>query len=168
MSSTRARALYPYFVDSLNFAEITTCHRLAAYVAQLGHESNGLLYFEELADGSAYQGRLGNLNPGDGRRYKGRGPIQLTGRTNYRNAGAALGRPFEETPERVGMPSGGFAAAAWYWKTYVGNAAADAATTAGFDRTTVAINGCGGVITRCNGVGDRRKRWRTARETLGC
>ena len=56
---------------------------------QLAHESVSLRYFEEIASGSAYEGRrdLGNIHPGDGVRYKGRGPIQLTGRSNYRVAG---------------------------------------------------------------------------------
>lgn len=170
VSPTRAAALYPYFLSSLSIASINSCLRVAAFVAQVGHESAGLLYFEELADGSAYEGRidLGNTQPGDGRRFKGRGPIQLTGRTNYRAAGTALGRLFESRPEEVGMPSGGFQAAAWYWMTRVGNSDADAGTQAGLDRTTIAINGCGGAISGCNGVEDRRQRWVQARALLGC
>ena len=69
-----------------------------------------LRYFEEIASGAAYEGRtdLGNTQPGDGKRYKGRGPIQLTGRSNYRSAGIALGLPLEESPELVTFPSAGF------------------------------------------------------------
>lgn len=170
VSPTRASALYPYFIASLSVASINTCLRLAAFAAQVGHESAGLLYFEELASGSQYEGRtdLCNTQPGDGRRYKGRGPIQLTGRCNYENAAAQLGRSFSTQPEEVGMPSGGFEATAWYWKTYVNNDDADEGSQAGFDRITVAINGCGGVISNCNGVTDRRNRWLTARNLLGC
>lgn len=170
VSPTRASALHPYFLDSLSTASINNCLRIAAYSAQIGHESAGLLYFEEIADGSQYEDRtdLGNTEPGDGRRYKGRGPIQLTGRFNYRSAGESLGRAFESRPEEVGMPSGGFEAAAWFWRTRVDNADADAGTQEGFDKITVAINGCGGVITNCNGVTDRRNRWSQARQLLGC
>lgn len=154
----------------MSVASINSCLRLAAYAAQLGHESVGLLYFEEIHDGSNYEGRedLGNTEPGDGRRYKGRGPIQLTGRFNYRSAGNALNRPFEDFPESVGMPSGGFESTAWYWSTFVDNADADEGSQDGFDRITVAINGCGGNIAKCNGVSDRRSRWTAARNLLGC
>lgn len=63
----------------------TTKKRLYYFLAQIGHESGGLAYFSELADGSAYEGRvdLGNTIKGDGKRYKGRSPIQLTGSFNY-------------------------------------------------------------------------------------
>lgn len=139
-------------------------------MAQIAHESAGLLYFEELADGSAYEGRvdLGNTQPGDGKRYKGRGPIQLTGRNNYGLAGVALVRSFLDDPESVGMPSGGFQAAMWYWSTFVDNSDADAGTQNGFDSITIAINGCGGKIENCNGVPDRRTRWYAARALIGC
>lgn len=170
ISPKRASALYPYFLSSLTVADITTCNRLAAFVAQVGHESVGLLFFEELSDGLDYEfnGDLGNTEPGDGPRFKGRGPLQLTGRDNYGRAGASLGRTFLTEPEQVGMPSGGFDAAAWYWKTNVKNSDADEATESGLDRITVAINGCGGNISGCNGVDDRRNRWRLARSVLRC
>lgn len=170
ISPARASALYPYFLDSLAVADISTCLRIAAFSAQVGHESAGLLYFEEIADGSQYEGNaeLGNTQEGDGRRYKGRGPLQLTGRFNYGAAGFGLGRSFVDVPEEVGMPSGGFLAASWYWGNRVNNADADEGTVAGLDRITVAINGCGGNIIYCNGVDDRRARWTVARGLLGC
>jgi putative chitinase len=63
---------------------INTPLRQAHFLAQVGHESGGFIYNEELASGEAYNGRadLGNTHPGDGPRFKGRGLIQLTGRAN--------------------------------------------------------------------------------------
>jgi putative chitinase len=66
--------------------------RVAAFIAQLIHESGGLRYVREIATGSAYEGRadLGNHYKGDGVKFKGRGLIQITGRSNYTAASHAL------------------------------------------------------------------------------
>ncbi len=60
------------FNEALFAAECTTVNRVAMWCAQVGHESGGLRYMEEIADGSAYEGRLdlGNTQPGDGRRSR--------------------------------------------------------------------------------------------------
>lgn len=65
--------------------DIVNQHRLAAWLATLAVESGELRYEQEIASGAAYEGRidLGNTHPGDGERFKGRGRIQITGRTNY-------------------------------------------------------------------------------------
>jgi putative chitinase len=75
--------------------EIDTPTRIAHFMAQIGHESGGLRWLEEIADGSAYEGRfdLGNTQPGDGRRFKGAGAIQLTGRANYESFSEFIGDP---------------------------------------------------------------------------
>ncbi len=114
--------------------------RSAAFLAQLAHESGELRYMEEIASGSQYEGRkdLGNVNPGDGKRYKGRGPIQLTGRANYRLAGAALGLDLEGNPLQVADPMIGMQVAGWFWTRNHLNDLADARH---FEAITRAING---------------------------
>lgn len=91
--------------------------RLIHFLAQLAHESGNFRYMEEIASGAAYEGRkdLGNVNKGDGVRYKGRGPIQLTGRANYRRYGQQLGIDFENNPEIVALPSVGLLVACKFW-----------------------------------------------------
>lgn len=101
--------------------------RLAHFMAQLAHESGGFRYMEEIASGAAYEGRadLGNVLPGDGKLYKGRGPIQLTGRANYRRVGRMIGVDLESHPEIVARPSVGLWVACIYWTDRGLNALAD-------------------------------------------
>ena len=98
---------------------------LAAFLAQCSHETGGFRTLGEIWGPSrqqmTYQGRMGNVNPGDGYRYRGRGFIQLTGRNNYRAAGKDLGLPLEDKPEMVENPSIAAKTAVWYWKKYVSN-----------------------------------------------
>jgi len=133
--------------------------RLAHFMAQLSHESGGFRYMEEIASGQAYEGRanLGNTVSGDGKRYKGRGPIQLTGRANYRAYGRAVGIGFEDHPEIVAVPSIGLHVACEYWKTKGLNALADADDVLGI---TKKING--GV----NGLEDRKRYLQKAKDLL--
>lgn len=71
----------------------------------------------EAVANAVYSHRMGNGPPedGDGWRYRGRGPIQITGRENYRHAGAALGLPLEEHPELLAQVRPGLRSAVWYW-----------------------------------------------------
>jgi putative chitinase len=97
---------------------ITTPLQMAHFIAQVGHESGSLLYDEEIASGAAYEGRrdLGNTQPGDGKRYKGRGLIQLTGRANYVAFSKATGVDYVQHPEIVGDdPMISAEAAGWFW-----------------------------------------------------
>lgn len=97
---------------------ITTPLQMAHFIAQVGHESGSLLYNEEIASGAAYEGRkdLGNTKAGDGRRFKGRGLIQLTGRANYTAYSKYTGIDYVADPERVGSdPLVSVDVACWFW-----------------------------------------------------
>jgi len=91
---------------------------LASFMGQVSHESGGFHYLEELASGEAYEGRkdLGNTQKGDGKRYKGRGYIQLTGRENYRTYGKELGLDLEGNPDLAAKPEVAEKIAIAYWK----------------------------------------------------
>lgn len=111
------------FADALSSScrerDITTPRVLGSYLGHLAWESSELQRWEEVADGSAYEGRLslGNTEPGDGRRFKGRGPIQLTGRANHAACGLALGLDLVNHPELLLEPGPGCRSAAWFWWT---------------------------------------------------
>lgn len=154
-------SLLPGYLKAMRAANITNVNRAAMFAAQLGHESVGLRYMEEIADGSAYEGRadLGNTQPGDGRRFKGRGPIQLTGRNNHRaftrwaNSNGISDRNFEAEPHLLSDPEFGFLAASYYWTVARPdiNALADRGDLEGVTRR---ING------GTNGLADRARRYR--------
>jgi len=106
-----------YLGQAMDPYEINTVRRAACFLGQLALESGELRYWEELASGEAYEGRrnLGNTEPGDGPRFKGRGPIQLTGRANYQAFQDATGLAVIDHPEKVATPKVGFYTAVWYW-----------------------------------------------------
>lgn len=165
----RLDAVYPHLLAAMSEGQITTPIREAAFLAQCGHESGAFRYMEELADGSAYEGRksLGNNSPGDGKRYKGRGPIQLTGKTNYWLAGISLGLDFIGHPEQVATYPVGFRVAVWFWTSNGLNKLADAlpagaAREAAFDAITRKVNG------GLNGKADRDQYFARACMVLGC
>lgn len=160
LAEDKARALLPFLNAAMREAAINTPERAAAWLAQLAHESAEFRYFEEEATGAEYEGRvdLGNTQVGDGKLFKGRGPIQLTGRANYRAAGAALGLDLEGSPEQVATPAVGFRTAAWYWTSHGLN---DLADQGAFASITEAING------GLNGEDSREAYWARAKLVLG-
>ncbi len=124
----------------------------AMFLAQMAHESGNFRYDEEIASGEAYEGRsdLGNNQPGDGVRYKGRGYIQLTGRANYRDYGNRLGVDLENNPDLAKDPNIAADIAIAYWQQRVDRNAARAG-----DVRTVTKNINGGL----NGLADRQNKF---------
>lgn len=142
-------------------SDVTTVLRAAMFWAQMGHESDSLQTYEEYASGDAYEGRvdLGNIQVGDGRRFKGRGIVQCTGRANYAlfsqwaydNGHSATPDQFVRFPERVAQLENAFLVAVWYWTTQRPlNTLADAGDVVGATR---AIQGGSG------GLADRQARY---------
>ncbi|MGY2160982.1 glycoside hydrolase family 19 protein, partial [Pseudomonas tolaasii] len=86
----------------------------------------------------AYGGRMGNAAPGDGWKYRGRGLIQVTGKSNYTACGDALGLDLASSPERLEQPQYAALSAAWYWATNGLNTLADGGDLKGI---TQRING---------------------------
>lgn len=106
---------------------INTVTRQGHFLAQLIHESGAFRYTKEIASGEAYEGRidLGNTEPGDGVRFKGRGYIQLTGRDNYTKYSLAVGEDFIENPDKLSVLPHAALSAGWFWKTRGLNELAD-------------------------------------------
>lgn len=163
----RYRALLPAFLGAMRQAQCTNMARATMWCAQLGHESVGLRHMREIADGSQYEGRgdLGNTQPGDGVRFAGRGPIQVTGRHNYtqlsRWAHAQGYVPtatfFVDNPRELESDKYGFLGAVWYWT--VARPGINAMCDAGdINGVTKAING------GLNGLDDRKTRWNRCKQ----
>lgn len=146
--------------DTMAKYQINTPARVAMFLAQLAHESGSLRYVEEIASGEAYEGRkdLGNTEPGDGKRFKGRGLIQITGRANYRAVGKALAYDFLSDPEAMEKPGAAAMVSGWFWDAKGLNAWADKGD---FKRVTKIINGA------YNGLKDRLEHWYRCQKALG-
>lgn len=144
--------------------EINTPARQAAFLAQVGHETGSFRWIREIWGPTPaqlrYEGRadLGNIQPGDGKRFLGRGLIQVTGRANYTRAAAALGIDCVSHPELLEEPIHATRSAGDFWRTRGLNESADAGE---FERITKRING------GLNGYTDRCVRWDQAKRVLG-
>lgn len=143
--------------------QINTPLRIAHFLAQVAHESGCLRYSEELASGEAYEGRanLGNTHVGDGVKFKGRGLIQLTGRTNYTAFAEYLNNADILTNPAIVATNPEWAAetAGWFWDTHRLNEYADRNDAAGI---TKIING------GLNGLSDRLACLVNCKSALGC
>lgn len=162
--------------------EINTAVRIGAFIAQVGHESGRLQFVREIWNPKQcpwqlrYEGRadLGNTQPGDGFKFRGRGLIQITGRKNYRLCGAALGIPLENKPELLEIPEYAAMSSGWFWVQGAGlNLSNTAKARLGegcnlnliadkgdFEGITLAVNG------GTNGWADRLALYNKAEEVL--
>ncbi|WP_310335347.1 glycoside hydrolase family 19 protein [Pseudomonas corrugata] len=159
----RAGVFAPVLNTAMQRYQIVGTKRVAAFIAQIGHESGQLVYVREIWGPTpaqrGYEGRkdLGNTAAGDGFKYRGRGLIQVTGRANYAACGEALGVDLVNQPELLEEPQYACMSAAWFWSTKGLNTLADAGD---FERITRRING------GLNGQDDRLALWKKATEVL--
>ena len=162
------RALYlPHLNAAMQANGVTTLLRIAGFVAQLAHESGEFRWMEEIwgptdaqrryEPPNALAAKLGNTQAGDGLRFKGRGPIQITGRFNYAKYGGLLGIDLIADPPRAAAPDVAFATAGLFWKTNGLNQLADAQQ---FITITRRING------GTNGLADRQQYYAKAQAVL--
>ena len=151
--------------------------RAAHFLPQLLHESAEFRYTQELASGLAYEGRLdlGNDQPGDGRKYKGHGPMQITGKKNHFLCADALGIPRSDIVDYLCTPEGGCRGAGWFWQIGAGLNLSNRAHAHGIpdgvdlnsladrddvESITIAVNG------GLNGYAERQKYLARAKKVL--
>lgn len=132
VSSKLANLYITSLNDTMVKYEITTPIRQRHYLAQILHESGMLVYNEEIASGAAYDTgqlakNLGNTpeKDGDGQRYKGRGFIQITGTSNYKQISKDLGVDFINHPDLLEMIPYCATSSGWYWNKRSLNSWAD-------------------------------------------
>ena len=182
-----AGVFVPVLNTAMSRYQIIGAKRIAAFITQVGHESSQLTRLVENFNYSAgtlrktwpsrfeanlasaiagkpeqianiaYGNRMGNTAPGDGWKYRGRGLIQITGKTNYRACGEALGLDLTAQPELLEKPQHACISAAWFWATNGLNTLADAGK---FDAITQRING------GQNGAADRQALYARAMKVL--
>lgn len=174
ITDTQLRQMFPnagvrlephiaYIGPAMQVGDITTPQRIAAFLAQLAEESGEYRYMREIASGAEYEGRadLGNTEPGDGERFPGGGPMQVTGRANYRACGRALGVDLEAHPELIQTPKYATASAVWFWNSGSDLSLSLLADHDWFRLITRKING------GYNGLADRVAYWNRDRSILG-
>lgn len=166
-ASSRAGVFVPVLNAAMSKYAIVTRLRIAAFLAQVGHESGQLRYVRELGsdqyldkyDTGRLADRLGNTpeDDDDGQLYRGRGLIQVTGRDNYAACAEALGLDLLEHPELLERPEHAAMSAAWFWHRAGLNTLADKSD---FLTITKRING------GTNGQVDRQMLYERALKVL--
>ena len=134
-SGTRADAFAPALLEHMPAFAITGQKRVAAFLGTIAEESGEFRWTREIWGPTPAQLRyeppgekaddLGNTQPGDGFRYRGRGLIQITGRANYRAASSAIGTDFLGEPQLMEQPDGAVLTACWFWQAHGCNELAD-------------------------------------------
>jgi len=164
LPAVRAQDWYPHVLSACVEFGIVGPARVAAFLAQVGHESGGFVHTREIWGPTPaqqrYEGRadLGNTQPGDGSRFRGRGLIQVTGRANYAAVAAGLGIDCVARPELLEQPRHAARSAAWWW---VNNGCNEIADSGDLRALTRRINGGE------NGLDDRVLRWELAKLHVG-
>jgi putative chitinase len=168
LSPERCAQCLPHLERAMEEFLINTPLREAAFLAQIAHESGQFRFMEEIWGPTEAQRRyepqselaqrLGNTGVGDGKRFKGRGPIQITGRANYQRYGELLGLDIVSDPPKAASPEVGFRIAGLYWQKNGLNELADQEM---FKTITKRING------GFNGLEDRRQFYDVAKGVLG-
>lgn len=156
----RLKPLVTPLNEAMTKYQINTPLRIAHFIAQVAHESDGFNALEEYASGADYEWRddLGNTQEGDGVRYKGRGLICVTGRFNYASISKDLGVDFVSNPELLANPKYSAISAAWFWNRESLNLIADRDDIIRITRT---VNG------GTNGLADRKSYLSRAKIALG-
>jgi len=186
MPEDRAGIWQPAVDAAMSEFEINTPLRAAHFIAQVGHESAGFRYTKEIWTNSpaqqSYEGaaRLGNTEPGDGERFPGRGPMQITGRKNYHLCGAFLNIDLITQPQLLEQVDYGARSAGWFWEFGAGfnlghlaiNALQQYGMGAGVNLNSIADQDDIETITYCinggqNGIDDRTAIYQRARNALG-
>jgi putative chitinase len=167
LPAAKAEVFLPHLNQALHDYGVDTMLRTAAFIAQLAHESAEFKFMEEIwgpTDAqrryepiSALAARLGNTEAGDGKRFKGRGPIQITGRANYSRYGKLLAHDLIAEPELAAKPEVGFSIAGLFWASNNLNEKADIQD---FIAITKRING--GI----NGLEERQRYYALAKAVL--
>ena len=164
-SENRLKELTPAINQTLERFQINKPLRIAHFIAQVAHESGAFVYMRELwgptEDQEFYEGRLdlGNTQPGDGKRFMGRGLMQLTGRANYEKFSAAMKVDFTKEPDLVAQAPYAVLVAGWFWDNEMLNSHADKDD---INTITRRING------GYNGLEDRKEYLQRAKSVLQC